>query len=348
MSTRVIPLLFACLVLAACSGTPAPPPPLGPMRGTPPTHPTGIRLVVPSVTPSVLTADTGVSAPIPGAPTGKLNVRQNWVIRVGNTAVIGSAPKCNAYGCLDPADVLVYDKSGPLRSLGKARSFAASADAQGLWMIRDDGNKQCHLELQPLSGAKPGPSSPAACSTVLIGENRAGLALRITTNGPSQTVVIDPATGRTIQQYSSLIAMTPDQLLVSEAENTLTLVDPRSEAKHPVSWPAQGSQPGNAVLSRDGRYLAVPFVDPSVDGTSHQSYDLWLLDLIDLSWVHPPSMPIEVDVANEALDWTAAGDVVIAGPETETGVGSWRPGQDAWTLTPGPLLPGWTATMVSI
>jgi hypothetical protein len=352
----MVPLLLACFALAACTGDPPPPPPpapsspvapspsttavapLGPLVGKQATGSTGVRLLLLQTTLSVFNADTGSDLPI-SRPFGA--DRTNWMTRVGTAVVVSSAATCTTNACDPQADLLVYDRvDSPPRSLGKAYSFGPAADGTALWMIRDAGNGQCLLERQPLTGAAPGSGSPASCNTGVDGETRGGLLLRITTPAGSQLVLIDPATGRTVQQLPQFVATSPDYLLSADG-NTFSLLDVRSGAKHPVPKPATQADPQSASLSRDGRYFAVVFADPSISGTPNQSYDLWLFDLVKTSWVHPPSMPIGIDSKHAALDWTATDDVVLAPGTPGTGLGIWRAGQAAWTLTKAPLPSGW-------
>jgi hypothetical protein len=293
-----------------------------------------VRLLLPTSTPSEFDVDTGAAVPLPGALPGD---RTNWLTRIGTTLVLSSFPTCTPQACEAVADLLVYDSvDHPPRSLGKAYGFGPSRDGTAVWVIRVDGKDQCHLELQPLSGARPGSGSTADCGTVILGENPAGLVLQTTNAGLSQTVLVDPATGRTLRQFSSFGAMTPNYLLIGEGAG-LSLLDARTGATRPVRRPTAIPGPGKTALSRDGRYLAVEFGDPAVGGTSNEAYDLWLLDLTKASWVHLPSMPVGIDIKQAAFDWTAAGDVVLATGVPGAGVAIWRPGQAAWTLTKAPL-----------
>jgi hypothetical protein len=312
--------------------------PLGPLVGKQATGPTGIRLLLAQTRPSVFDVDTGGDVPISGPFSAD---RTNWTTRVGTAMVVSSSVTCTSNACDPQAQVLVYDRvDGPPRSLGKAYSTGPSADHAALWMIRDAGNGQCVLERQPLSGAAPGSSSPASCDTGVVGENFGGLLLRITTPAASQVVLIDPATGRTVQQFPQFVAMTPDYLFSADGTK-FSLFSGRSGAKRPVPKPATQADPQNASLSRDGRYFAVVFADPSISGTKDQSYDLWLFDLFTVSWVHPPSMPVGIDSKHATLDWTTTGDVVLATGTPGAGLGIWRPGQAAWTLTKAPLPSDW-------
>lgn len=318
--------------------------PLGPLVGTPATKPTGVRLLLPTSTPSEFDVDTGATVPLPGALPGD---RTNWFTRIGTALVLSSFPTCTPQACDALSDLLVYDSPDhPPRSLGKAYGFGPSRDGMALWVIRVDGKDQCHLELQPLSGARPGSASTADCNTVIVGEDPAGLVLQTTNAGLSQTVLVDPGTGRTLRQFSSFGAMTPNYLLIGAGAG-LSLLDARTGATRPVPSPTAIPGPVNTALSRDGRYLAVEFGDPAVGGTGNEAYDLWLLDLAKASWVHPPSMPVGINIKQAAFDWTAAGDVVLATGFAGAGVGIWRPGQVAWTLTKAPL-PALQGTTIAV
>lgn len=354
MSKRLVPLLLGCLVLAACSADPAPaqpvfstsyppPPPLGPLHGSPPAGPTGVRLLLPTNPPTLFDADTGRSEPVPGTPTGP--DRANYVFRPGAVPFIDStSPKDCEETCSVPPSILVYDKpGGPARLLGQARTFGGSADGKAVWMMRQDSPGTCELVRVPLDGGPAGAGSPADCDTGIGGENHSGLLLRFT-SPEFRSVLIDPASGRTLQQFGPVLAIAPDYLLAKEG-NGFTLFDARTGKPRKVDAPPTTGDSVVASVSRDGRYFAVSFGDESISGTGTESYDLWLLDAEKGTWQHAPSMPAKLNLKTAALDWTTAGDVVLADSSAGLGVALWKPGTPNWTITKTPVPGGWLGSM---
>jgi hypothetical protein len=354
MSKRLVPLLLGCFVLAACTAEPAPappisstsyppPPPLGPLRGTPPTGPTGIRLLLPTTPPTLLDADTGRSEPVPGTPAGADRV--NYVFRPGDVPFIDStSPKDCAETCSVPPTVLAYDKpGGPARPLGQARTFGGSADGKAVWMMRQDSPGGCELVRVPLDGSPAGPGSSADCDTAVGGENHSGLLLRFF-GQELRSVLIDPASGRTLQQFGEVLAIAPDYLLAKEGDGFI-LFNARTGQPRKVDAPPSAGDSVAATVSRDGRHFAVSFGDQSISGTDTESYDLWLLDAETGTWLHPPSMPAKLDLKKTAVDWTTAGDVVLADSSAGLGVALWKPGTPTWTITKTPVPGGWFGTM---
>jgi hypothetical protein len=328
--------LAAVVMLAGCTvggGVPEPPhfpaPTPSRLSGTSVAD-VGFRLVLATSPPSLFDPATGATAPLPGVPAGD---RVNDVLRVGKIPVVLSAARCGP-SCLEPSDVLVYSdlKSAP-RSLGKARSAAPSADANGVWLVRDDGDDSCRIQYVSLLGVERNAGRPASCATAVRQEVPKGLLITVNTGtATAEDVLIDPATGRAVHQFPRILALTPDRMLLAELTD-FSVLDLRNGQRTQVDRPVANGSPGPVVPSRDGYKVAVVFGDPAWRGTSTQTADVWVLDFETLTWRQTPSMPIETPLKQVALDWSDAADLVLV---TDT-VAGWHFGEPQWRITKAPL-----------
>ncbi|MBB2503335.1 hypothetical protein H5411_29900 [Amycolatopsis echigonensis] len=303
--------------------TPTTPPPTG-LDGRVATDGIGVELLLATSPPTVFDADSGVRGTLPGVPGGERVVS---VLRVGHTPVVLTAPTCQQSGCA-PAEVYVYLGLSPPRSLGTAVSAAPGADGTSVWLIREDGPDLCRLEHVALTGVSFGHGTVASCRTLVRVETSHGLLITVG-GGTAETVdvLIDPATGRTVQQSPRILAAAGDRLVLGGLTD-LTVFDLRSGARKPVALPVP--QPNPYVLpSRDGSVAAVDFGTPSFAGTGTQTRDLWLLDLRDGTWQEAPSMPYSTEnLKHSGLEWTEAGDLIV----DDGVVAAWHPGEPAWRL----------------
>ncbi|WP_344423025.1 hypothetical protein [Amycolatopsis minnesotensis] len=332
-------LLLAWLLVSSCASVPPPSgePVPGPLRAEP--GAAGIRLVLPASPPVVV--ENGGTHPVPGIPGGD---RVTSVMRVGTTPVVLSARRCGP-SCVEPAEV--YAGSRPL---GRAHSAGPSADGAALWMIRDGGTP-CLLQRVPLDGGPPGEAQPASCQTAVRGEDRNGLLITVDAGRPEALdVLVDPGTGRTVRQFPRIAAVAGRYLLA------LGLVDFTAHEldtgrTRTVPRPVPNGRPGEVVPSRDGRLLAVPFEDLEWHAGSTRSLDLWVLDLDGGDrWTRAPSMPVATDFTADALDWTAAGDLVLTGTFAgETSLAAaWRPGTSQWHVIATDLPPRADRSVVAL
>ncbi|WP_033291418.1 hypothetical protein [Amycolatopsis jejuensis] len=331
-------LVVACCLLSACTGEPPAPPPAPsspplPEPTTPPptglyggvaTGGIGVELLLATSPPTIFDADSGTRATLPGVPGGDRLVS---VLRVGRTPVVLTGPKCQRITC-DPADVYVYLGISAPRSLGKAVSAAPGADGTSVWLIRQDSPDNCRLEHVALTGTSFGQGTVAACSTMVRQETSYGLLITVGT-GTADTVdvLIDPATGRTVQQAPRILSAAGDRLVLAGLAD-LTVLDLRDGTRKQVPLPVAQTTP-LIVPSRDATVAAVDFGTPSWHGTGTQTRDLWLLNLGDRTWQQAPSMPFTTEnLKQSGLDWTEAGDLVL----DDGVVAAWHPGEPAWRL----------------
>lgn len=328
------------MLLAGCTtDAPAPAPvtpsPATPSALSPPpsglagvTATIGIKALLSTIPPTLFDSDKGpVGTPI-GYPGG--DDRLYSVFRVGTTPVFLAYSPCSSNGAnCEIAEVLVHTgPTTPPSSLGKASSFAEGADGQSIWLIRRDAPDKCRLQHVKLTGAEIGHSQPAACTTGVRAESKHGLLITINSGAAEHTdVLIDPETGRTIQQQPEILAVVGDFMLLNGLAD-LTLVDLRDGSRKQVRGPSNGHYPAMAA-SRDGTMLAVDFADPAWRSTNIQVRDIWLLKLPSLEWLHAPGMPYTTENLNSGgLSWSEAGDLVLL----DDVFAAWHPGEPAWRL----------------
>lgn len=309
----------------ASSARPAPatPPPAG-LDGRVATGRIGVELLLATSPPTVFDADSGVRGTLPGVPGGQRAVS---VLRVGRIPVVLTAPTCQQTGCA-PAEVYVYLGLTPPRSLGKAVSAAPGVDGASVWLIREDGPDLCRLEHVSLTGVSFGRGTVASCRTLVRVETSHGLLITVG-GGTAETVdvLIDPATGRTVQQSPRILAAAGDRLVLGGLTD-LTVLDLRSGVRKPVTLPVPAPNP-YMLPSRDDNVAAVDFGTSSFPGTGTQTRDLWLLNLRDGTWQQAPSMPYSTEnLKHSGLEWTEAGDLIL----DDGVVAAWHPGEPAWRL----------------
>jgi hypothetical protein len=284
-----------------------------------------VRLLLATSPPTVFDADTGAKGSVPGLPGGNRLVS---VQRVGHTPVILTSPACQSATCA-PADVYTY--AGPDTtpvSLGQAFSVAPGADGDSVWVIRQDSPGNCRLQHVSLAGPALGPGTVASCRTIVRQETSRGLLITVD-NGTAETVdvLIDPATGRSVQQAPRILAATGDRLILGGLTD-LTVVDLRDGGRAKVAPPVVQSTP-YVLPNRDGSLAAVDFGTAAWRSTDIQTRDLWLLDLHDLTWLEAPSMPYTTaHLKTSGLDWSPDGDLLL----DDGVVAAWHPGEPAWRL----------------
>ncbi|MGW4482573.1 hypothetical protein ACWEOE_01915 [Amycolatopsis sp. NPDC004368] len=280
-----------------------------------------MQLLLATSPPTLFDADTGATGTVPGVPGGDRLVS---VRRVGRTPVILTTPLCQL--TCQPFDVFAY--AGVATPLGQAVSLAPGADAKSVWVIRQDAPDSCRLEHVSLAGAVRDGGSSASCTTILRQETSHGLLITVN-NGTAETVdvLIDPDTGRTVQQSPRILAAVGDRLILGGLTD-LTVVDLRDGSRKKVEPPVVQSSP-LVVPSREGNFVAVDFGSPAWHSSDIQTRDVWLLDLTDLTWQQSPSMPYTTgNLKHSSLDWTDDGDLVL----DDGVVAAWHPGEPAWRL----------------
>lgn len=303
------------------------PPPSG-LAGVTATGGLGIKALLSTLPPTLFDSDQGPAGTTVGYPGG--DDRLYSVFRVGPTPVFLAYRPCRSNGAdCEIAEVLVHTgPTTPPSSLGKASSFAAGADGQSLWLIRRDAPDRCRLQHVKLTGVEIGHSQPAACNTGVRAETKHGLLITINAGAAEHTdVLIDPGTGRTIQQQPEILAVFGDFMLLNGVAE-LTLVDLRDGSRKQLRGPSAGHYPA-MVASRDGTMLAVDFADPAWHSTNIQVRDIWILNLNTIEWQHAPGMPYTTENLNSGgLSWNESGDLVLL----DDVFAAWHPGEPTWRL----------------
>lgn len=318
---------------APAPSTPSPPapspfqPPPSGLAGVIATGGIGITALLTTVPPTLFDSDKGLVGTLSGYPGGD---RIYSADLVGTTPVLSVFSPCPSTGAdCEISEVLVHTGAKtPPRSLGMAISATGGADGESVWLIRRDAPDDCRLQHVTLTGTEIGHSQPAACRTGLRGETKHGLLITINSGAAEHTdVLIDPETGRTIQQAPEIIAVVGDFMLLNGLAE-LTLVDLRDGSRKLLRGPSAGHYPA-VVPSRDGTMLAIDFADPAWRSTSIQVRDVWILNLNTVEWQHAPGMPYTTEnLKSGGLSWNEAGDVVLL----DDIFAAWHPGEPTWRL----------------
>ncbi|WIY04491.1 hypothetical protein QRX60_11810 [Amycolatopsis mongoliensis] len=281
--------------------------------------------LLPTIGPTLFDADRGTTATPPGYPGGDLGLS---VLRVGKHAVLTVYPP--ATQSTEPFGILVYTgPASPPRSLGRAWSVAPGADGESVWLIRQDTPDSCRLQRVALSGAEFGHGQPASCRTQVRAGTPRGLLITINADAAESTdALIDPETGRTVQQAPRILGVAGDRMLL-DGLTDLTLVDLRDNSRQQLSRPAFGRTP-TVLPSRDGGIWALDFGNPAYRGTSTQTRDLWLLRLDGPDWEHVAAMPFVSEHLERGggFDWSEDGDLVLA----DGVLAAWHPGEPQWRM----------------
>ncbi len=296
----------------------------------------GITALLPTTGPTLFDADRGAVATPPGYPGADQGLT---LLRVGKTAVLAAHPAGD-----DPGEVLVYTgPASPPRSLGRARSVAPGVDGESVWLIRQVAADDCRLQHVSLAGGDLGRGQSASCRTDVRTETRHGLLITINADAAESTdALIDPETGRTVQQAPRVLATAGDWLLLDGLAD-LTLLDLRDNSRRQLSRPVVGRAP-TVVPSRDGAVWAADFANAAYRGTNTQTRDLWLLRPDTLTWEHAAAMPfITEHLERGGFDWSEDGDLVLA----DGVVAAWHPGEPRWRLGKAALPAGdWSGIAV--
>ncbi|MCR6489520.1 hypothetical protein M8542_42560 [Amycolatopsis sp. OK19-0408] len=311
----------------SATSTPPTAPPTLPegLTGVPATGGIGITALIPTTGPTLFDADGGPVATPPGYPGGDLGIS---VVRVGTHAVLTAYP--TGAGSDDPFEVFAYTgPASPPRSLGRAWSVAPAVDGESVWVIRQDAPDTCRLQRVSLAGGELGHGQSASCRTQVRAGTPHGLLITINSGVAESTdALIDPETGRTVQQAPRILGVAGDRMLL-DGLTEFTLVDLRNNSRRQLSRPVVARTP-TVVPSRDGGIWAVDFANPAYRGTSTQTRDLWLLRLAGPDWEHVAAMPFVTEHLKRGggFDWSEDGDLVLA----DGVLAAWHPGEPAWRL----------------
>jgi hypothetical protein len=284
---------------------------------------TGLRLVVADKPPFIFDVDSGA---VTRLTTVGNAVR---VIRVTD----GSAVLVDDSGATIVNKRLYAVSSGaPTASpIGDGRDVVPATGRPGVWVTRVVSRKHCAL-LRIAVGGRQSAARAIPCAWVIAPAASLGLVVR-------RTRIIDPRTGRKVfGSRQGILAVAGTRVLVGSGtlhwpDYRFTLTDTVTGARHRFSWPSILENLETPQVDVRGRYVALPFADPSYNLTGNQVLDVWILDTITGKLVHLPSTPAYVSLKGTSLAWTLDGRLVLLGEEDERAfVGVWRPGQKTLAL----------------
>jgi hypothetical protein len=284
-----------------------------PLRGVPLEGATGIRLAVAAQAPSVLDLDTRRAAAIRGIPYA----RQGFVSVVG----IGGG------GAAVIARDRVYAVRGSRAAsrLGSGSEAAAAADGRSVWVKRTVRPSHCTLRQVRLDGRVLRGPRAVRCSSWIYRGGSLGL-------GVSSTLIIDPATGRTVYKTRSHIVAVAGEHVVL-ADRKLSVVDARSGARRRLDPPHASDSLGTRLVAASDRFVALGFGNPSWTSEGRypddQYLDVWVLDTETAHLTRLPAMPAFVALKFTNMAWTDDGRLVLlARSGGRYVVALWKPGQE--------------------
>lgn len=284
---------------------------------------TGLRLVVADNPPFIFAVDSGAVTRLTGVGNA---IR---VIRVTD----GSAILVDDTGATIVNKRLYAVRSGAATAspIGSARDVVPAAGRAGVWVTRVVRRKHCALLRIGVDG-RQSPARAIPCRWVIAPASTLGLVVR-------RTRIIDPRTGRTVfGSRQGVLAVAGARVLVGTGtlhwpDYRFTLIDTVTGARHRFPWPSILKSLETPQVDPQGRYVALPFADPSYNLTGNQVLDVWVLDTRTGTLVHLPSTPAYVSLKRTSIAWTRDGRLVLLGEEDERAfVGVWRPGQKTLAL----------------
>ncbi|RJL32058.1 hypothetical protein D5H75_16650 [Bailinhaonella thermotolerans] len=287
----------------------------------------GLTLLLGSDPPRFVDVDTGRGRAVTGLPRG---VRDWYVWRAGDRFAVTRLTSETG-----PRTYLLDRRGRASRS--PWRDFGApSLDGRGVWQLErpGDGSQEgvaragdrCVLREVDARGRDRRPPRPARCDLRVGPDTEAGLI----TTGPDEATLTDRS-GRVLVRQPRIVAATRDHALTSDVAGDAPYVlwDLRTGARETVPRPATPYEPGEGVVSPDGRWVLLEHGHPSWRGGPAQLLDLWALDLRERRWTRLPSMPVVASLKHTDHRWLPDGRLVIAGDfeRVDRAVAVWRPGE---------------------
>lgn len=294
----------------------------GELHGTPLGRHTGLRLVVADNPPFVFDVDSGAVTRLRG---------------VGNVFTVLGVSGTGAIVVADPTMpgnkrlYVVRNGAATASLIGSGRDVAPAAGGAGVWVTRVVSRNHCALRRIGLDG-RQSPARPIPCRWVIAPASGLGLVVR-------RTRIIDPHTGRKVfGSREGVIAVAGTRVLLARGtrhapDDRFTLIDAASGARHLLRWPSTLADLEQPMVDPRGRYIALPFGDPSYHLTGNQVLDVWMLDTATAQLTHLPATPAYVSLKRTSIAWTDDGRLVLLGEEDERAfVGVWRPGAKRLSL----------------
>lgn len=279
---------------------------------------TGLRLVVADEPPFVLDVDGGSVTRLRG---------------VGNTLYVVSASDGGVVMAAEPGtpatNLRLWAVLGPGAAptpIGDGRDVVPAAGRAGVWVTRIVRPRHCVLLRIGLDGRRSA-ARAIPCSWVIAPAANLGLVVH-------RTRIIDPRTGRKVfGSRGGVLAVAGRRVLVGAGIRyrkgfRFNVLDTAGGAGHGFRWPSILADLDTPQVDPRGRYIALPFADPSYHLTGNQVLDVWVLDTVTGRLTHLPSTPAYVSLKRTSIAWTHDGRLVLLGEEDGRAfVGAWRPGE---------------------
>jgi hypothetical protein len=284
---------------------------------------TGLRLVVADKPPFIFAVDSGAVTRLTGVG--------NAVRAIGVTD--GSAILVDDTGATIVNKRLYAVRSGTSTAspIGNGRDVVPAVGRAGVWVTRVVRRKHCALLRIGVDGRQSA-AREIPCKWVIAPAANLGLVVR-------RTRIIDPHTGRKVfGSREGVLAVAGARVLVGMGilhwpDYRFTLTDTVTGTRRLFPWPSILKALDTPEVDPRGRYIALPFADPSYNLTGNQVLDVWVLDTVTGKLTHLPSTPAYVSLKRTSIAWTRDGRLVLLGQLDERAfVGVWRPGQKTLAL----------------
>jgi hypothetical protein len=293
------------------------------LRGVPLGDHTGLRLVVGDKPPFLLDVDSG--------SVTRLRA-------VGNTLSVMGAANGAAVLVAEPGTLVtkltLWDVRGPGAApvrIGEGRDVVPAADDGGVWVTQVVRPKHCVLLRIGLDGRRSARRA-IPCTWVIAPGGKLGLVV-------GRTRIIDPRTGRKVfGSRQGVLAVAGKRVLAGMGTlhwpgYRFTLLDTVTGKRRSFAWPSTLKALETPQVDAQGRYVALPFADPSYDLTGNQVQDVWVLDTASGRLTHLPGTPAYVSLKRTSIAWARDGRLVLLGEEDERAfVAVWRPGEQRIAL----------------
>jgi hypothetical protein len=282
---------------------------------------------------------TGLRLVVAGKPPFVLDVDSGYVTRlstIGNTYDVIGVSADAAVVVAGPGtpvnNKLVYAvTSGAAPALiGSARDIVAAQGA-GIWVTRIVRRGHCSLSRIGLDARHSAPRA-LPCNWIIAPAGTLGLVVR-------RTRIIDPRTSQKVYgTRQGVLAVAGARVLTGPGTTRapgyrFTLLDTVTGARHRLPWPSALAEMETPQVDPGGRYVALPFGDPSWHDTGRQVLDVWVLNTATARLTHLPATPAYVSLKRTSIAWTHDGRLVLLGEEDERAfVGVWRPGEKRLSL----------------
>lgn len=270
---------------------------------------------------SLIDLDRGTRVRLKGLPE---NLELAWTQQIGKHLVV----TVDCVGCA-PRPTVYVARAGRDSVTRIARGVFVAPARRGLWAMSFDTSTSCSLSRISLSGKVLDAPRPIDCAMQPLEETPHGLVVRI----DRDYAIVDPRDLSEIVRWkhpSRVHAIVGNRALVSD-ETGFALVHLRDGTGTSLPRPDSFGHPGDGLVSRDGRFVALEFRHPD------QIMDLWVLDVAERRWIRAPSVPVRAFIKRPEPKWTPDGRLVVVGtfgvePNLRHLLVVWRPAESQLAL----------------